>query len=101
MARHELGPVANFSPGCQKLISLDGVAIALFRVGERFFATADLCPHRGGPLSEGVIDGGAVVCPWHQSRFDLETGSVLQGPATRAVKVFATEIVDGKLFLNL
>ena len=42
---------------------------------------AERCSHRGGPLSEGSVDGSCITCPWHGSRFDLDTGAVVQGPA--------------------
>ena len=45
-------------------------------------AVADVCPHAGGPLSEGRLEGRVVTCPWHGSRFDVATGRVLWGPAT-------------------
>lgn len=60
----------------------DGVAVVV--VGGQAAVTrvlADRCSHRGGPLSEGRLDDGCVVCPWHASRFDVATGAVRGGPA--------------------
>ena len=45
--------------------------IAVFNVGGTFFAISDRCPHAGGPLSEGFVDGTEVSCPWHGWTFDL------------------------------
>jgi nitrite reductase/ring-hydroxylating ferredoxin subunit len=64
-------------------VDVDGVAILLTRVDGRIVALEDRCTHRGAPLSDGERVGGCVVCPWHASRFDLTTGSVEQGPASR------------------
>jgi nitrite reductase/ring-hydroxylating ferredoxin subunit len=50
----------------------------------RIYGMADRCSHRGGPLSQGTRDGNCVTCPWHQSRFDVRDGSVLEGPAVYA-----------------
>lgn len=59
----------------------NGVAILLVRRGERVFAMADTCSHFNGPLSEGELIGDSIVCPYHASRFALEDGRVLDGPA--------------------
>ena len=53
----------------------DGLAVAVFNAGGgRFYATGPICPHEDGPLSEGWVEAGAVVCPWHGFDFDLDTG---------------------------
>src|SRR2546428_8586961 len=56
-----------------KLVEVEGQKIALFRVGEAFHALSDTCTHRGGPLSEGTVEGAEVTCPWHGARFDIKT----------------------------
>jgi nitrite reductase/ring-hydroxylating ferredoxin subunit/uncharacterized membrane protein len=58
-----------------------GVPILLIRRGGRLFAMADTCSHFGGPLSEGKLLEDSIVCPYHSSRFALEDGRVLDGPA--------------------
>ena len=56
-------------------IERDGLPVAVFNAGGgRFYATGPTCPHEDGPLSEGWIEGGTVVCPWHGFDFDLTTG---------------------------
>jgi len=52
--------------------------IAIFNLGDRFLAIDSRCPHKGGPLSEGIVSGGAVVCPLHAWKVDLETGAVVR-----------------------
>ena len=59
----------------------DGVPILLVRSGERIFALAETCSHFSGPLAEGKLIGNSIVCPYHNSRFSLEDGRVLDGPA--------------------
>ena len=59
----------------------DGVPILLVRRGDQIFAMAETCSHFSGPLSEGKLVGDSIVCPWHGSRFALEDGRVLDGPA--------------------
>jgi len=55
------------------------------------------CSHLGGPLSEGTLKDGSVVCPWHGSEFALETGEVLNGPATNDQPCLATRERDGRI----
>lgn len=76
---------------------LDGVPLVLTRLPDRVVAYADRCTHRGAPLHEGRISGGCVVCPWHDSAFDLTDGEVASGPATRPQASFETRVVDGRL----
>jgi len=59
----------------------DGVPILLVRRGERLFAMAETCSHFSGPLSEGKLQDDSIICPYHSSRFALEDGRVLDGPA--------------------
>ena len=55
--------------------SVHGVAVCLAHVDGRFAAVDQICPHRGGPMSEGWVEEGKVVCPWHAWAFDLKTGA--------------------------
>jgi nitrite reductase/ring-hydroxylating ferredoxin subunit/uncharacterized membrane protein len=59
----------------------DGVPILIVRRGDHLFAMAETCSHFSGPLSEGKLVGDSIVCPYHSSRFALEDGRVLDGPA--------------------
>lgn len=54
----------------------------------------DRCTHRGGPLHEGTVDGGCISCPWHGSRFDVQTGAVRQGPAVAPQPVYDIDVAD-------
>jgi nitrite reductase (NADH) small subunit len=56
-------------------------AIALFRAGEQVYAYPNVCPHKGGPVGEGLVVDGIVTCPWHGSQFDIMTGACVSGPA--------------------
>lgn len=76
---------------------LDGVPLVLARLGDRVVAYADRCTHRGGPLHEGRLEDGCVVCPWHGGKFDLQDGSVVLGPPTRPAAAFEVREVDGRL----
>lgn len=73
-------------------VEAEGRRIALFRLGDDIHALDDACPHEGGPLSEGLIEGGAIECPWHQSRFDIRTGRVLLDPADCDVRSYPVRV---------
>src|SRR3989337_2367438 len=75
----------EIAPGQGKRVEVNGKKIALFNVEGAFYATDDSCTHRGGPLSEGVLDGKEVTCPWHGATFDVTTGEVLGPPAPEGV----------------
>ncbi len=66
--------VADLAPGQGKVIDVGGVAVALFNADGAFYALDNTCPHRGGPLGEGLVEGQAVTCPWHNWSFELKTG---------------------------
>lgn len=75
----------------------DGVPILLVRRGERIFALAETCSHYGAPLSEGELVGDTIVCPWHQSRFSLADGHVINGPAVHPQPCLEARIREGKV----
>jgi nitrite reductase/ring-hydroxylating ferredoxin subunit len=77
------------------MFEVGGKSIALFNVDGVFYAIDNTCTHRGGPLSEGVLDGKEVTCPWHGAVFDVTTGQVLRPPAPRGISSYRTR-VDGE-----
>jgi nitrite reductase/ring-hydroxylating ferredoxin subunit/uncharacterized membrane protein len=79
------------------LAEAEGVPLLLTRRNGAVIALADRCTHRGGPLHEGQVRDGCVVCPWHDSAFSLDDGSVQGGPATRPQPQFDTRIENGRL----
>ncbi len=72
-----------------------GVPIILIRMGTNVYAIGATCTHAGGPLDEGELQGDAVQCPWHGSRFNVKSGRVLTGPATVAEPRYDTRVRDG------
>jgi nitrite reductase (NADH) small subunit len=75
--------------------------IGVFRTADdRIFAIEDHCPHRGGPLSQGIVHGAAVTCPLHNWVISLETGEAL-GADQGAVKTIPVRIDGGRIALAL
>jgi 3-phenylpropionate/trans-cinnamate dioxygenase ferredoxin component len=77
--------------------------IAIARVGECFYAFDDLCTcsHEACPLSGGLLTGTAIMCQCHGSRFDILTGAVINGPATKALNVYAVQEVEGRVQIGI
>lgn len=69
--------VGDVAPGTGKTVEVNGRQIALFNVDGRFYALGGECPHRGGPLGDGDLEGCVVTCPWHAWQFDVTTGESL------------------------
>jgi nitrite reductase/ring-hydroxylating ferredoxin subunit/uncharacterized membrane protein len=74
-----------------------GMPILIVRRGQSLFALADTCSHFGGPLSEGKLVGDSIVCPYHSSRFALEDGRVLDGPAVHPQPCLEARVRDGQI----
>jgi nitrite reductase/ring-hydroxylating ferredoxin subunit len=74
--------------------------VALFNVEGSIFALDNACPHRGGPLGQGELDGCVVACPWHAWRWDVRTGANVNNPAVR-VRCFPIAVEDGQVFVEL
>ena len=84
-------------------VQLGGRDIALFNLGDRILATDNRCPHQGGPLCDGIVTGGSVVCPLHTWKIDLESGCVVRpgAQADAAVATYPTRVVDGIVMIAL
>ncbi len=90
-------PESELEEGKPKRAEYNGVPILLVRRGGRIFALAATCSHLGGPLDEGEIKDGSVQCPWHASRFSLETGEVLDGPAVHPQPCLEVRVRNGQV----
>ncbi len=75
--------------------------VLLVRQGGRVFALAETCSHLGGPLSEGELEEGTIECPWHDSKFALEDGHVINGPATHPVPCFEARVHNGQIEVRM
>ncbi len=96
MARFiKVASTSDLMPGSGQLVEVEGKQIALFNIDGNYYAIDDTCPHRGGPLSEGFIEGEEVACPLHGSRFNIKTGEVLGPPARQGVAKYNTRVVQG------
>jgi len=80
MAELKLGPIDSIPPGEGRNFAACGQKIAVFRTrAGGVFAVQAECPHRHGPLADGLVGGTTLICPLHSWKFDLETGNALFG----------------------
>jgi nitrite reductase/ring-hydroxylating ferredoxin subunit/uncharacterized membrane protein len=78
-------------------VTAAGVPAVLLRQGLQFYAISATCPHAGGPLDEGALEGDVVECPWHGSRFCMRDGRVLTGPATVNAPRYDVRVRNGQV----
>jgi nitrite reductase (NADH) small subunit len=98
-----IGPLANIPvQGARRLcFGFRGQPVAVFRTGDdQVFALVDQCPHKQGPLSEGIISGRTVTCPLHNWMIDLDKGEAMEPDVGRTVSL-AVRVVSGEVHVGL
>jgi len=85
--------VGDVPDGGVRVVRIDDLPIAIFRLGDQHFALEDVCTHDGGPLAEGFVEGDVIECPRHGARFDIRTGAVLAMPAIAPVPTYPVRVV--------
>jgi 3-phenylpropionate/trans-cinnamate dioxygenase ferredoxin subunit len=93
----DVASVAELTPGMRRVIDMDGVAVAVFNLDGEYFAIQDICPHDGGELANGELEGEVIVCPRHGARFSIRTGAVLGPPAYEDIRTFSVRVEGGRV----
>lgn len=91
----DVAPVADFPPGTFRAIDVEGTPVAVFNVDGKYRAIEDVCSHEAEALSDGVVEGEEIVCPYHGARFSLVTGAALSAPAYEPVATFPVRVEGG------
>jgi len=95
-----VGSVDEIPVGEGRTFSIDGEQIAVFRLRDGSLRAVDaVCPHKGGPLADGLADDRVVVCPLHGYTFDMCTG-IEAGGADMSVRSYAVSTVDGRISIT-
>jgi nitrite reductase (NADH) small subunit len=95
----EIGRIDDIPRCGARTVRTAGLPIAVFRTGEdEIFALADRCPHRGGPLSQGIVFGRSVACPLHDWVIDLDSGQA-RPPDTGCAPSIPVRVIDRRVFL--
>ena len=96
-----IGPASAVPPGEGRTFSAFGEKMAVFRTRTgQVFAVQAACPHRGGPLADGLVGGTTLICPLHAWKFDLSNGAVLSGDC--GLRTYPVRVNDtGQIILSL
>lgn len=86
---------SDFQNGDRVVVEVKGHWVAVFKVGDAFYAIEDICTHDDGPLAEGERSEYTIECPRHGACFDIRTGAVLSMPAVTPVPRYETRL-DGE-----
>jgi nitrite reductase/ring-hydroxylating ferredoxin subunit len=106
-----VAPVSEFAPGERRIVEAGKRSIGVFRIGDRFYAVRNRCPHMGGPLCQGRVarwarssgpgdfsmeaDTALLACPWHGWEYELATGQSFLGPGEPGVKAYEVSVEKG------
>ena len=101
MAKLVLCEAADVPEGTCKSFISEGRRVALYNVGGTFYATQDICLHKGGLLGKGTLDGPVVTCPLHGWRFNVTTGDCLTHAQTRKLRLYPTSVEGGTVAVEL
>lgn len=96
---HKVARAEDLPPGAGLMVEVGNEQIALFNFGGAYYATSDMCPHRGASLAEGFLDRGKVFCPWHCFDFDLKTGACEMVPSLR-IRVYEVKVEEGEVLVR-
>ena len=100
MAFVRAAKASEVAPGSIREVQVEGKLIALANVGGTFYAISNTCLHRGGPLGQGMVDTGKIVCPWHGWAYDAGTGEASHNPAAK-VTVYPLKMENGDVMIQL
>jgi nitrite reductase/ring-hydroxylating ferredoxin subunit len=96
----DVAALDDLPDGEPKRVVAKGTPIMLLRQGDRIRAIGATCPHLGGPLDKGAIEGDTVTCPWHGSVFCLDDGALIHGPAMMPVAAYEVRVEDGRVAIR-
>jgi nitrite reductase (NADH) small subunit len=96
----EILKASELKVGRAKACTVEGKTIAVYHTATGFYATDNVCPHRGGPLAEGDLIGNEINCPWHLWGFDVRTGICSGNPQIR-VAAHEVRVEDDRIMVNL
>lgn len=96
----KVGRADEIAAGEKKIYEVDGIEVVVVNLGGEYFCVEDVCTHDGGPLGEGELRDGQLVCPRHGARFDVRTGDALSLPAFEPVPTYQVKVEDGDLYVE-
>ena len=98
---YPIAAVSDFPSGERLFIEIAGQPLIIYSIGKEFLATANLCSHDGGELSEGELDGEEIICPRHGARFNIRTGKAMSLPAVIDIPIYPVRVNEGMLEVGI
>jgi len=95
-----IGPASALTDGEKREYLVEGVPLVVLRLDGELHALSNRCPHQGGPLARGRLDGGELICPWHLWRFDARTGRSCWPEGYTRVAQYAVKVEDGQILVD-
>jgi nitrite reductase/ring-hydroxylating ferredoxin subunit len=81
-----IASTSDIPAGSGKIFDVKGNSVAVWNLSGNFHAFQNVCPHRGGPVGEGELEGNVITCPWHGWSFDVVSGTNTMNPAAKINK---------------
>ncbi|MBV8847662.1 MAG: nitrite reductase small subunit NirD [Bryobacterales bacterium] len=97
----KITPIENIPAREGRSVSLGGQELAIFNIDGRFLTIDNRCPHKGGPLCDGIVSGTTVVCPLHGWRFDLESGIASRASLPACITTYPTRVENGIVLVDV
>jgi len=91
----DVAPERSVADGEHVVVDCDGMAVAVFKLDNEYYAIEDACTHDGAEIASGRLEGWEIVCPRHGARFCLKTGKVLKAPAYEDLACFPVRVENG------
>jgi NAD(P)H-dependent nitrite reductase small subunit len=94
-----IGNIEDFPEGQGRMISAARKPVAVFKVNGKIYAVNNICPHMGGPIGGGEVEGTTVSCPYHHMCFDLETGRSADSFG-HSLQTYPVKVEDGEVWID-
>lgn len=94
-----IASTGDIPPGGARAFTVGRYEVAVFNVAGAFYAIENSCPHQGGPLADGWMEGPLVTCPWHGWCFDVRSGKMTLGEFARVPR-FELQVREGDLYVS-
>lgn len=97
----QVAALSDLSSGSKKKYDVNGKAVLLINLNDQIYAIDNKCTHAGCGLANGLLNGNIIECPCHRAKFNIMTGKVVSGPATKALSVYRVVVENGTIALQL
>jgi naphthalene 1,2-dioxygenase ferredoxin component len=101
MAWHRVASLSDIPDDAPLETGVESLPLALYKVGDEVFCTANLCTHAEAFLSDGYLEGHEIECPLHGARFDIRDGRALCQPADKDVATYPVKVDEGAVYVEL